>query len=45
MAHPGGIASGVKSLCQAWDAAVQGVTLEAYAGEHRELAEALEAFR
>lgn len=45
MAHPGGIASGVKSLCQAWDAAVQGVTLDAYAGEHRELAEALEAFR
>ncbi|MCD6008223.1 ribulose-bisphosphate carboxylase large subunit family protein [Halomonas sp. IOP_31] len=44
MAHPGGIASGVKSLRQAWDAAVQGVTLEAYAGEHRELAQALETF-
>ncbi len=45
MAHPGGIASGVKSLRQAWDAAVQGTTLEAYAAEHRELAQALEAFR
>ncbi|WP_136066495.1 ribulose-bisphosphate carboxylase large subunit family protein [Modicisalibacter radicis] len=45
MAHPGGIASGVKSLRQAWDAAVQGVTLEAHATEHRELAQALEAFR
>ena len=45
MAHPGGIASGVKSLRQAWDAAVQGATLEAYAAEHRELAQALEAFR
>lgn len=44
MAHPGGIASGVKSLRQAWDAAVQGVMLEAYAAEHRELAEALETF-
>ncbi len=28
MAHPGGIASGVRSLRQAWDAAVQGVSLE-----------------
>ncbi|GGX98297.1 ribulose bisphosphate carboxylaseoxygenase large subunit [Litchfieldella qijiaojingensis] len=45
MAHPGGIASGVKSLRQAWDAAVQGVTLEDYAAEHLELAQALEAFR
>ncbi|SFH28134.1 ribulose-bisphosphate carboxylase large subunit family protein [Modicisalibacter xianhensis] len=45
MAHPGGIASGVKSLRQAWDAAVQGVTLEAYAAEHRELAQALETFQ
>ena len=45
MAHPGGIASGVKSLRQAWDAAVQGTTLEAYAAEHCELAQALEAFR
>ncbi|MFD2436549.1 RuBisCO large subunit C-terminal-like domain-containing protein [Modicisalibacter luteus] len=45
MAHPGGIASGVKSLRQAWDATVQGTTLESYAAEHHELAQALEAFR
>lgn len=45
MAHPGGVASGVKSLRQAWDAATQGVTLDAYATEHRELAQALETFR
>lgn len=45
MAHPAGVASGVQSLRQAWDAATQGVTLEAYAAEHRELAQALETFR
>lgn len=45
MAHPGGIGSGVKSLRQAWDAAVQGIALDEYAVEHTELAQALEAFR
>ncbi|MFC3285861.1 ribulose-bisphosphate carboxylase large subunit family protein [Litchfieldella rifensis] len=45
MAHPGGIGAGVRSLRQAWEAAVQGVALGDYAREHRELAQALEAFR
>ncbi|MBZ9558777.1 MULTISPECIES: ribulose-bisphosphate carboxylase large subunit family protein [unclassified Modicisalibacter] len=45
MAHPGGIASGVRSLRQAWEAAVQGEALADYARDHRELAQALEAFR
>ena len=43
--HPGGAAAGVRSLRQAWAAAVAGISLEEYAREHRELAEALAAFR
>lgn len=43
--HPGGIAAGVSSLRQAWDAAVAGISLETAAREHRELREALEKFR
>ena len=42
--HPGGAAAGVRSLRQAWEAAVAGVSLNEYAREHRELAEALERF-
>jgi ribulose-bisphosphate carboxylase large chain len=45
MAHPGGIAAGVRSLHQAWTAAVEGVPLEDYAATHRELAEALAKFK
>lgn len=45
MAHPGGIGAGVRSLRQAWDAAVTGETLETYATQHHELAQALETFR
>ncbi|WP_148252811.1 ribulose-bisphosphate carboxylase large subunit family protein [Aidingimonas lacisalsi] len=45
MAHPGGIGAGVRSLRQAWDAAVAGITLDDYAADHHELAQALEAFR
>jgi ribulose-bisphosphate carboxylase large chain len=45
MAHPGGIAAGVASLRQAWEAAVQGIPLDRYAKSHRELREALEAYR
>jgi ribulose-bisphosphate carboxylase large chain len=41
MAHPGGIAAGVAALRQAWDAAQAGISLEAYARDHAELAEAL----
>lgn len=45
MAHPDGIGAGVKSLRQAWEAAVAGIDVDAYAREHRELARALETFR
>nr|WP_163501922.1 ribulose-bisphosphate carboxylase large subunit family protein [Halomonas socia] len=45
MAHPGGIAGGVASLRQAWEAAVSGVDLIDFAREHRELAQAMETFR
>jgi ribulose-bisphosphate carboxylase large chain len=44
MAHPGGIAAGVQAVRQAWEAAVAGVPLDAYAREHAELKQALEAF-
>lgn len=44
MAHPGGIAGGVASLRQAWQAALAGIPLATYAQEHRELAQAMEAF-
>jgi ribulose-bisphosphate carboxylase large chain len=41
VAHPAGIAAGVRSLRQAWDAAVAGVPLEEYARDHAELRQAL----
>ena len=44
MGHPGGIAAGVRSLHQGWEAAVCGTPLAEYARSHRELAEALAAF-
>jgi ribulose-bisphosphate carboxylase large chain len=44
LAHPGGVAAGVRSLRQAWEAAVAGVPLEEYAREHAELREALQRF-
>ncbi len=44
MAHPGGVAAGVRSLQQAWEAAVAGISLERFAGEHEELRQALAAF-
>ena len=45
MAHPGGPAAGLRSIQQAWEAAVIGVDLGAYAASHPELAVALERFR
>ncbi|MDR5907863.1 ribulose-bisphosphate carboxylase large subunit family protein [Franzmannia qiaohouensis] len=45
MAHPDGIGAGVRSLRQAWEAAVAGIDIDAYAREHKELARALETFR
>lgn len=44
MAHPGGIAAGVASMRQAWDAALAGIPAETAARTHRELREALETF-
>lgn len=44
MAHPSGIAAGVRSIRQAWTAALDHVPLDTYAREHAELAEALELF-
>jgi ribulose-bisphosphate carboxylase large chain len=44
LAHPGGPAAGVRSLHQAWEAAVAGVSLAEYAGGHTELRAALETF-
>jgi ribulose-bisphosphate carboxylase large chain len=44
MAHPNGIAAGVKSLRQAYEAAARGISLQDYAREHSELAKALETF-
>ncbi|GEO26596.1 ribulose bisphosphate carboxylaseoxygenase large subunit [Alicyclobacillus acidoterrestris] len=44
MAHPGGIAAGVESMKQGWEAALHGQTLEAYAETHVELAQAMEKF-
>jgi ribulose-bisphosphate carboxylase large chain len=44
MAHPGGVEAGVRSLQQAWEAAVQGVPLAEYARTRPELRLALERF-
>ncbi len=44
VAHPGGIAAGVESIIQAWDAAMNGRSLEEHAREHSELKQALEFF-
>ena len=44
MGHPAGIEAGVKSLKEAWAAALDGVPLSEYAETHPALATALEAF-
>ncbi len=44
VAHPGGIAAGVRSVRQAWEAAVEGVPLDRAAERHEELRQAMEAF-
>jgi len=44
IAHPGGPGAGVRAIQQAWEATVQGVTLEAYARQHVELAQSLQKF-
>ena len=44
MAHPGGVAAGVRSLRDAWEAAAAGIASCDYAAAHPELAAALETF-
>lgn len=44
VAHPDGIAAGVLSVRQAWEAAMQGVALNDYAKTHEELRRAMERF-
>jgi ribulose-bisphosphate carboxylase large chain len=44
VSHPSGPAAGVRAVKQAWEAAVAGIPLEAYAKEHRELAQSLAFF-
>jgi ribulose-bisphosphate carboxylase large chain len=44
VSHPGGAASGVRAVRQAWEAAVQGVPLDVYAKDHPELAQSLKKF-
>ncbi|MHB1020836.1 MAG: ribulose-bisphosphate carboxylase large subunit family protein [Acidobacteriaceae bacterium] len=44
MGHPMGVAAGVRSLHQAWAAAVDGIPLAEYAREHEELRASLEMF-
>ena len=44
MAHPGGIAAGVRSLQQAWAAAAENIPLAEYAAHHQELQAALRKF-
>ena len=44
LGHPMGLAAGVRSLQQAWEAATQNIPLTTYAAAHPELASALELF-
>jgi len=42
--HPGGVAAGVTSMRQAWQAAAAGISVEDYGRSHPELRAALQAF-
>jgi ribulose-bisphosphate carboxylase large chain len=44
MAHPAGIAAGVRSIRQAWEAALDGKSLDQAAHDHSELRQAIERF-
>jgi 3-oxoisoapionate-4-phosphate decarboxylase len=44
VSHPGGAASGVRAVRQAWEAAVAGIPLDVYAREHAELAQSIAKF-
>ncbi|MDZ7852651.1 MAG: RuBisCO large subunit C-terminal-like domain-containing protein [Halomonas sp.] len=43
--HPGGPTAGARSLQQGWDAVTAGATLEDYAADHPELAQAIDQFQ
>lgn len=45
MAHPGGPGAGVRSLREAWEAAMSGIDLEAHAHSHETLRQALDTFK
>ena len=45
MGHPGGVAAGVASLREAWDAALAGVSLSDHAKSHPALAHGARGFR
>jgi ribulose 1,5-bisphosphate carboxylase large subunit-like protein len=44
VSHPGGAAAGVRAVRQAWEAAIKGVALSAYAKDHPELAQSIAKF-
>jgi ribulose-bisphosphate carboxylase large chain len=44
MGHPNGVAAGVRSLREAWEAAVAGISLTDYARSHPDLQASLEGF-
>ncbi|SDL69944.1 ribulose-bisphosphate carboxylase large chain [Modicisalibacter muralis] len=44
IAHPGGIAEGVRSMQQGWEAAMAGIEIGDYAATHSELKAAIEKF-
>jgi ribulose-bisphosphate carboxylase large chain len=44
VAHPSGITAGVRSIQQAWEAAMKGVALTEFSENHHELKEALEFY-
>ena len=44
LGHPGGIAAGVASMRDGWEAAVSGISLEAFAQSHPALRQALLQF-
>ena len=44
MAHPAGIAAGVRAMRQAWEAAMAGIEIETQAATHIELRQALEKY-
>ncbi|MEM8730417.1 MAG: ribulose-bisphosphate carboxylase large subunit family protein [Pseudomonadota bacterium] len=44
VAHPGGVASGVMAMREAYDAAMQDIDVQAYAKDHQALAAALGAY-